>query len=148
MSLAAPAARSPPRTRPPLTTGDRARHTGRTWFDVTDEPNADEVLALLDDEYARAILRETRTEAKSASDLGDACDISVSTVYRRAERLVECGLLAEHHVPRSDGNHYSTYEARLDQLTVSLTDDGFAVSIDAQPTGDLADRFTDMWEGL
>lgn len=115
---------------------------------VGDEPNADEILALLNDSYAQEILRRTRDDAMSAKELSEACDISISTVYRRAERLVDCGLLAERRVPQSDGNHYSMYEARLDELTVRLTDDGFEITVAERATGHLADRFTEMWEGL
>ena len=118
------------------------------WIDVPDDPAPDEVLDLLDDQYAEAILRQTRNTALSAQEISTACDISISTVYRRTERLVDCGLLAERRIAQSDGTHHSTYEARLDEVTVSLTDDGFEVTIDEKPTGDLADRFTDMWEGL
>jgi len=115
---------------------------------VGDEPDADEILALLDDSYAQEILRQTRDDAMSAKELSEACDISISTVYRRAERLVDCGLLAELRVPQSDGNYYSMYEARLDELTVRLTDDGFEITVSERATGHLADRFTEMWEGL
>ncbi|WP_135304690.1 helix-turn-helix domain-containing protein [Haloarcula amylovorans] len=115
---------------------------------MTDDADAAEVLALLDDTYAQSILRETRNEAMSAKELSETCDISISTVYRRAERLVDCGLLAERRIAQPDGNHHSMYEARLDELTVRLTDSGLDVTISKKPTGDLADRFTDMWEGL
>jgi predicted transcriptional regulator len=120
----------------------------REWIDVADDPDADEILALLDDEYTRAVLRQTRNTAMSAKELSRSCDMSVSTVYRRVERLVDHGLLAERRIPRADGNHYSVYEARLDELTIRLTDDGLEVQISETSTGDLADRFTDMWEGL
>lgn len=115
---------------------------------MIDEADADEILALLDDQYAQLILQQTRNNAMSAKEISNTCDISISTVYRRTERLIECGLLAEQRVARSDGNHYSLYEARLDELTVSLTDDGFEITVLEKATGDLADRFTDMWEGL
>lgn len=115
---------------------------------VTDEADAEEILALLDDQYAQVILKQTRDTAMSAKEISETCDISISTVYRRTERLVECGLLAEQRVARSDGNHYSMYEARLDELTVRLTDTGFEITISEKSTGDLADRFTDMWEEL
>ena len=84
----------------------------------------------------------------SAKELSEACGISLSTIYRRADRLVNCGLLAERRVVGSDGTHYSMYETRLDELTLSLTEDGFEVGIIERQTGDLADRFTEMWEGL
>lgn len=115
---------------------------------VPADPGVEEVLALLDDPYARAILRETRGAALSARELSEACDVSISTVYRRAGRLVECGLLVERRIARPCGNHYTTYEARLDELTVRLTDEGFEVAVTERPTGDIADRFTDLWEGL
>lgn len=115
---------------------------------VGDETDTDEILALLDDSYAQEILRQTRNNAMSAKELSETCNISISTVYRRAERLVECGLLAERRIPQSDGNHYSMYEARLDELTIRLTDDGFEVTVSERAAGNLADRFTEMWEGL
>ncbi|QRV17342.1 winged helix-turn-helix domain-containing protein [Haloterrigena salifodinae] len=115
---------------------------------MTDESDSDEILALLDDSYAQEILRRTRNTPMSAKDLSEACDISISTVYRRVERLIDCGLLAERRIPQSDGNHYSMYETRLDELTVTLTDDGFEVTVSERATGNLADRFTEMWEGL
>jgi len=115
---------------------------------VTDEPDSDKILALLDDSYAQEILRRTRNTPMSAKELSEACDISISTVYRRVERLVDSGLLAERRIPQPDGNYYSMYEAQLDELTVTLTDDGFEVTVSERGTGNLADRFTEMWEGL
>nr|WP_207891682.1 winged helix-turn-helix domain-containing protein [Natrarchaeobius halalkaliphilus] len=122
--------------------------TAEESIGVTDEADADEILALLDDQYAQVILQQTRNNAMSAKEISEICDISISTVYRRTERLVECGLLAERRVAQPDGTHYSLYEARLDELTVRLTDDGFKITVSEKATGDLADRFTDMWEGL
>lgn len=115
---------------------------------MSDETDVDEVLALLDDQYAQDILHQTRDEALSAKELSERCEISISTVYRRTERLIECGLLAERRVAEPDGNHYSLYEARLDELTVRLTDDGFEITVTEKPIDDLADRFTELWEGL
>ena len=115
---------------------------------VTDDLNADEILDLLDDEYVQSILLQTRNEAMSAKELSERCGISLSTVYRRTERLIEYGLLAERRIAQPDGNHYSVYEAQLDELTVRLTDEGFEVAISKKPPGNLADRFTDIWEGL
>lgn len=115
---------------------------------VTDEADEGEILTLLEDQYAQVILQQTRNNAMSAKEISEACDISISTVYRRTERLIECGLLAEQRVTRADGNHCSLYEARVDELTIRLTDDGFEITISEKPTGDLADRFTEMWESL
>lgn len=84
----------------------------------------------------------------SAKSLSDECDASLPTVYRRTERLVACDLLAERTRLTDDGHHYQVYEARLDSLTVELHDEGFRLSVDERHPEDMADRFTDMWEGL
>lgn len=115
---------------------------------MTEDQQTEEVLALLDDKYARAILRQTVEEAKSAKELSKSCEISLSTVYRRTERLVEVGLLAERRIANPDGTHYSMYEAQLDELTVRLTAEGITVDVVEKPLGDLADRFTEMWESV
>lgn len=137
-----------PNSSYPLTPPGRRQAVLTETIRVSTDPDTEEILALLDDAYARDILHETQTEALSAKAISDACDISVSTVYRRAERLVDAGLLAERRIAQPDGNHYSMYEARLDELTVRLTDDGFEIAVVEKPTGDLADRFTELWEGL
>lgn len=115
---------------------------------VTDDLDADEILDLLDDEYVQSILLQTRNDAMSAKELSEECGISLSTIYRRTERLIEYGFLAERRIAQPDGNHYSVYEAQLDELTVRLTDEGFEIAVSKKPTGHLADRFTDIWEGL
>ncbi|GGM60302.1 DNA-binding Lrp family transcriptional regulator [Halarchaeum rubridurum] len=111
-----------------------------------DRPD-EELFALLDDEYARAILTQTSTEPMSAKTLSDRCDASLPTVYRRAERLVEAGLLTERTEIGDSGHHYSVFEARLDRLTVDLDDGELTVAVETTPD-DPADRFTDMWEGI
>ena len=107
-----------------------------------------EVFALLDDEYARTILTATSIQPMSAKTLSEECDASLPTVYRRAERLVECGLIEEGTQLADDGHHYSVYEARLDRLTVDLEDGELQVPVEEKPTDDIADRFTDMWEDI
>jgi len=57
------------------------------------EPDLAAVVGSLDDEYARSVLAATGREPTSATEIADRCDASVSTVYRRAERLQEVGLV-------------------------------------------------------
>jgi len=115
---------------------------------VSEDCSPNEVFALLDDEYARAILTATSTQPMSAKTLSEECDASLPTVYRRADRLIECGLLAERTEVVEDGHHYSVYEARLDRLTVELDDGELHVDVEETPADDVADRFTDMWEDI
>mgnify|MGYP006292336695 FL=1 len=107
-----------------------------------------EMLALLDDPYARNILTATSERPMSAKTLSQECDASLPTIYRRAERLVDCGLLEERTEPAEDGHHYSIYEARLRRLSVTLKDGELHVTLEEAQEPDIADRFTDMWEGV
>ena len=106
-----------------------------------------ELAGLLEDEYANAILIHTSEREMSAPELSDACDASVSTIYRRIERLQEHDLLAERLNLDRDGHHYRTYAARLDRITIELTDGAFEVEVAYRPET-AADRFTDLFEGL
>ena len=108
----------------------------------------EEIISLLDDPYARSILVETRGDPRSAESLSDACGASPSTIYRRIERLRERDLLEGEQRLDPDGHHYEVYSARLQRVTVELTDDGFVVDVDREERGDPADRFTRLYEEL
>ncbi|WP_330630374.1 helix-turn-helix domain-containing protein [Halocatena halophila] len=112
-----------------------------------EQPPVRAIAALLEDEYAHAILVHTSTEPMSAGELSDACGASDSTIYRRLERLQEYDLLAEQLQIDREGHHYTTYRARLDRIEIELEDGAFEVTIDYQPD-DAVDRFTDLFEGL
>lgn len=114
---------------------------------MAEESDVREIAALLEDEYAHAILRHTSDQVMSASELSDACDASVSTIYRRIERLQEYDLLAEQLQLDRDGHHYKTYSARLERITIELVDGAFELEVTHRPE-DAADRFTDLFEGL
>lgn len=108
----------------------------------------DEIFEILDDGYARDILIETRSGPVSADELSEVCDVSPSTVYRRVERLQEHDLLEGQQRLDPDGHHYEVYTARLQRVTVELTEDGFIVEIDRTEPADAADRFTELFEEL
>lgn len=105
-----------------------------------------DVFALLDDEYARGILRATNNKPMPARHLAEELDASRSTVYQRIERLQALDLLAESTEVDPDGHHRSVYEARLDRVVVELSEDDFTVTVARREHP--ADRFTDIWEGL
>jgi DNA-binding transcriptional ArsR family regulator len=112
---------------------------------MTDD--GDEVLSLLDDEYARAILIETSREPMSADALTERCDASPPTIYRRIDRLDEHDLVEAEQELDPDGHHYKTYRARMERVSVEL-DDGQLV-VDVQRADETAaDRFTRLYEEL
>jgi DNA-binding Lrp family transcriptional regulator len=106
-----------------------------------------ELYALLDDDYARRILVETYGDARSAEALSDACGASESTVYRRVERLREHDLIEGFQRLDPGGHHHEVYAARLERVTIDLTDEGFVVEVDYAEEH-AADRFTRLYEEL
>ncbi|WP_331235814.1 winged helix-turn-helix domain-containing protein [Natronorarus salvus] len=114
---------------------------------MSEEPPPDELFALLDDEYARAILTEASEQAMSAKALSEACDASLPTIYRRIDRLIECGLVEEYTRIGEEGRHYGVYEATLRRVTVELVEGELAVGVEVDEE-DPADRFARLWEGV
>ena len=106
-----------------------------------------EIAALLEDEYAHAFLIHTSTQAMSAAELSEARDASISTIYRRIERLQEHDLLDEQLQPDRDGHHYRTYAARLERVEIELVDGSFELEV-TYHAENAAARFTDLFEGL
>lgn len=117
---------------------------------MSEECDETEILALLDDEYARAILGETSAQPMSATELSDRCDASRSTIYRRIDRLTDCDLLEERMRYDPDGHHRSVYASCLEEVRVTFDDAEPVLEIERTETADedVADRFTRMWEGL
>jgi len=111
-----------------------------------DADDAD-VVALLDDEYARAALVLTYGEALAADEIADRLDAAPSTVYDRLARLADHDLLTERQRIGPEGHHHKVYRARLDRVVTELTAEGFELRIDRRPT-DPADRLTAAFEGL
>lgn len=83
----------------------------------------------------------------SANELSDTCGISLPTVYRRLEKLVEYDLLSEQNKIAPDGNHYKIYEARVEQIAVRLNNGEFDVDIGEQAT-DAPARFNRLWDDI
>ena len=86
---------------------------------------------VLGDEDCRAILLATGDEALSASELSEACDLPLSTTYRKLDRLTDAGLLSEGIRLRRSGKHTSEYVRSVDDVHVSIdTEGGFALTVD------------------
>ncbi|QLG28902.1 helix-turn-helix domain-containing protein [Halorarum halophilum] len=105
-----------------------------------------EVLGLLYDEYARSILMRTSSKPMSADQLADACDASISTVYRRVDELEELGLIHGEEQYDPNGDHYRTFEAVVDHVGIDIEDGDLSVTMSRSENR--ADRFTRAWENL
>lgn len=104
------------------------------------------MLELLGDEYAREIIVATHETPRSAKELSVELDAARSTIYDRAEAMVDQQLLVEHTRIMDDGSHHSVYEANIESIDVRLIEDGFTVHVETRETP--ADRFTEIWEDI
>lgn len=109
-----------------------------------DELDAEVVLDALDDADARSIIRAL-DEPMTASELSDACDIPLSTTYRKLDLLTEASLLLEGTEVRSDGHHTTRYEVAFEEVRIALGEDRrFEVAVE-QRDRSAEERLADMW---
>jgi len=122
----------------------------KSFPSVTEDCDDREVLALLDDEYARAILEATSVEPMTVNQLSDRCDASPSTIYRRIDRLDEQNLIEEQTQFDPEGHHRSVYASLLEGVNVDFEDGELRLDLERRelPEPDVADRFTRMWQDL
>ena len=124
-------------------------HDHSSGTHVADDIDPVELFHLLDDRYARMILRETTREPMSAKVLSDVCDASLSTVYRRVDALQDQDLLAERTEPDPDGHHYTVYEANVSHVGIEIADGDLNVAVSTGDSGDDAvDQFTRTWTAI
>lgn len=114
---------------------------------VAGETDLAEIIDLLDDEHVRSILTATSAEPLSAQELSERCDVSVSSIYRRVNRLDDANLVRERTRPRPDGHHETVYVSTLDRFELRLTDGELEWELERDGT-DVADELTRMWRKL
>ncbi len=89
----------------------------------------DDTLDVLADPDCRAIL-SAADEPMTTSELADACDIALSTAYRKVERLNDTPLLSEGIRFDPEGDHASEYSRGVSGATVELTDTGVQLTME------------------
>jgi len=97
----------------------------------------DRILSLLSDQGCRTILCAADAP-KTASELAGVCDISLSTVYRKVDSLVETPLLEERTRVRRFGKHPREYRRQTDRVQLRLPPD-HRVVVDLRIAGDDAE---------
>lgn len=125
---------------------DSLRHSGASPRGVSEAPDLEDLSDVLADDCARCILVRAYSNAMSATELAEHCDVSEPTVYRRLDRLAEHDLVAERTQPDERGHHYKEYRTKLDRVSLDLTPDGFEVDLTRREP--MADRFTRLVEDL
>lgn len=84
------------------------------------EESIQELLDVLNDAGSRAILDATSDTALSANEVSDACDLPLSTTYRKLELLTEVGLVEERTRVRRSGKHPNEYIRSVSEVVISL----------------------------
>ena len=106
---------------------DAARESGGAEG-VDGAVEADEVLRLLSDEYARTIIAEISEESLPARSLVERVDASRATVYRRLSSLEDAGLVESGITIDTDGHHRQEFSLALDTVELTLEDSGVCLA--------------------
>ncbi|MFC6872306.1 MULTISPECIES: helix-turn-helix domain-containing protein [Halobellus] len=120
---------------------------------MASEPSAKEpsdlrsVLDALDDEDARAIIRELE-EPRTASEISERCDIPLSTTYRKLDLLTDAELLEEGTEIRSDGHHTTTYAVAFEEVRIALTETRKLDVRISRPDHGPEERLADIWTAV
>lgn len=112
-----------------------------------DVPNVSALLDTLGDDDCRTIISEL-ADPMTADELSEACDIPISTVYRKLGRLQEVSLLEERTNARSDGHHTTRYKVAFDALHFELTENQtFTVRAD-RPERTANEQLAELWSEI
>lgn len=87
----------------------------------------EEVLELLDDDHARAVLAAVTETERTAREIVGLIESSRATVYRRLNDLEAAGLVEVGMQLDDDGHHRELYRTVPSRLTVSIGSDGVAL---------------------
>ncbi len=111
-----------------------------------DDYQCDDVLDTLGDEPTRRII-ETLSEPMTANELSEACDIPLSTMYRKLDTLTDASLITETTQIRQGGQHTTRYELDFTEICVLLSEDhALTTDIDRPSRDSTADqRLEELW---
>jgi hypothetical protein len=115
------------------------RDPSRVGGPTTTVTEADGALGAAFDALADADCRAILTaadEPMTTAELAEACDIALSTAYRKVERLSDTPLLSEGIRFDPDGDHAAEYTRRVADATVELTDAGVRLTVEPAEDAD------------
>lgn len=113
---------------------------------MTNHWNPDSVFEILADKKARQILAATNVSPRSAQDLVEVCDGSLSAIYRRIDVMNEYDFLDEETKIDPNGHHYRIFEPDFNQLDVELEHATIVVDLNkaeySEPWPQVKDEFS------
>lgn len=91
--------------------------------------DAEELLSLLGDEYARAVLEAIAQTPRPGREIVEETGFSKATVYRRLDSLEEAGLVASETVFDPDGHHRERFRATFEGATCRFGPEGIETTL-------------------
>lgn len=104
------------------------------------------VFEVLASDECRQILAAASVRSVSAQELEQLCDVSLPTIYRRVNVLLEYDFLSEEQVIDPDGGQYKQYSTDLEKIQVTVAEGQFDVNI--QIKKDTVDKFGELFRDL
>lgn len=101
---------------------------------VDKSPGLEPVLDALADPICRTILETVASSPMTVRELAEACDLPLSTTYRKVEVLTEASLLRESVRICEHGKHPHQYERSFGGIFIHATDDGSLDSVSFDST--------------
>lgn len=95
--------------------------TRQTDTEATTVENPTRVLAVLVDDHVQEILSATGRHPLSAEDLASTCNLSLSTIYRKTDQLVELDFLTEQYQVSTEGRHRRKFRSNIDRVEATYT---------------------------
>lgn len=106
-------------------------------------PDPGSVFGVLNDDDCRQMV-ERMDRPMTADEIGDACDLPRSTVYRKLERLVEANLAEKQLHP----GEAATYRLTFDRVVLSVDDgtDERELNVQVEEGAEsAADQLANLW---
>lgn len=116
----------------------------RDPFAHEEAPDAPAVLAALDDPDCRRIIRALETP-HSARELSEACDMPLSTTYRKLELLTDASIIAERTRIREGGHHTTQYSLDVEAVHLSLNEDRELEVAITRPARTADEQLAQLW---
>ena len=113
---------------------------------MSKEWNPESVFEVLASDECRQILAAASVRSMSAQELEQLCDVSLPTIYRRINVLLEHDFLSEEQVVEPDGGQYKQYSTDLEEIHVSVSEGQFDVNIEIKK--DTVDKFGELFRDL
>lgn len=107
-------------------------------------PDLQDILDALDDPVCRTIIKQLTTPM-TTNEISDACNIPLSTTYRKVELLTDASILDDQTEIRSDGHHTTRYRLAFEAVEITLNEDReFEVAL-IRPPQSADEQLAQLW---